>query len=827
MTEQFKWTDFYTDFATKLKDFRKKRDELIQKILKVYNSTGIKLPTLEKDGVVPIDIDPFTVFGLFNKQLKTENRIRILSGIKSEFNINGEIPNRFDGIPALNNLNATFYRFADERGVEDIENLWAVFDAALQYDSSGDPKDCQSFIASYNNVLNQKGILWNITMALFWIRPNFFISLDSRSRWYLLKQMPGYIKTGIADMENEPSAEKYLTLRDEIKKVLDSGECEYRSFPEFSYKAWRVSDEVNQEEAQKKSNAKFLRWFKPIITALRDLGGSAKPQEVRNKIIENENLTEDEINETRGKNNGKRFNSDVDFARSYLAEGGYIDNSVHGVWSLTEKGKTVEMTDELASQVFKNVHSKYELKRKENNALGDADVETVHFWLYAPGKGGSLWEDFYNRNVMGLDWHELGDLTTYKSKEEMAEQLKELRGEDTSYKNTVHALWQFVHELKPGDIVFAKKGRTEILGRGVVESEYAFDKTNEEEYPNIRQVKWTHKGSWQIDEMFAMKTLTDVTNYPDFVEKISGLFDEGVEDEEEDEKIVERHPYTEEEFLEEVYIDKRSYERLIHLLETKKNIIIQGAPGVGKTFLAKRLAYSIMEEKDVNRVMMVQFHQSYTYEDFIMGYRPSASGFELKKGVFYNFCKRAEVDSENDYFFIIDEINRGNLSKIFGELFMLIENDKRGSKNKLQLLYSDEMFSVPENLHIIGLMNTADRSLAMFDYALRRRFAYFELKPGFSTEGFKAYRLGLNNEKFDKLILCVESLNEKIAADESLGDGFCIGHSYFCNIKPDKMNDEKLFEIVEYELIPLLKEYWFDAPHRVKEWSDILRRAIK
>ncbi len=216
MTEQFKWTDFYTDFATKLKDFRKKRDELIQKILKVYNSTGIKLPTLEKDGVVPIDIDPFTVFGLFNKQLKTENRIRILSGIKSEFNINGEIPNRFDGIPALNNLNATFYRFADERGVEDIENLWAVFDAALQYDSSGDPKDCQSFIASYNNVLNQKGILWNITMALFWIRPNFFISLDSRSRWYLLKQMPGYIKTGIADMENEPSAEKYLTLRGKI-----------------------------------------------------------------------------------------------------------------------------------------------------------------------------------------------------------------------------------------------------------------------------------------------------------------------------------------------------------------------------------------------------------------------------------------------------------------------------------------------------------------------------------------------------------------------------------------------------------------------------------
>ena len=151
--------------------------------------------------------------------------------------------------------------------------------------------------------------------------------------------------------------------------------------------------------------------------------------------------------------------------------------------------------------------------------------------------------------------------------------------------------------------------------------------------------------------------------------------------------------------------------------------------------MAKRLAYSIMGVKDVDRVMMVQFHQSYSYEDFIMGFRPSADGFDIKTGAFYNFCKKAERDGDNRYFFTIDEINRGNLSKIFGELFMLIENDKRGSKNKLQLLYRDEMFYVPENVYIIGMMNTADLSLAMMDYALRRRFAFFDLKPGFTTEG--------------------------------------------------------------------------------------------
>lgn len=270
---------------------------------------------------------------------------------------------------------------------------------------------------------------------------------------------------------------------------------------------------------------------------------------------------------------------------------------------------------------------------------------------------------------------------------------------------------------------------------------------------------------------------------------------------------------------------EEEYSKLVGILKAKKNVILQGAPGVGKTFAAKRLAYSVMGVKDIDRVMMVQFHQSYSYEDFIMGFRPSTTGFELKKGAFYNFCKKAEIDSDNDYFFIIDEINRGNLSKIFGELFMLIENDKRGIE--LQLLYSDEKFAVPANVYIIGMMNTADRSLAMLDYALRRRFAFFEIKPGFETDGFREYKMSLDNDKFNKLINCVEKLNSVIASDESLGEGFCIGHSYFCNFEADKIDNECLYGIVEYELIPLLKEYWFDEPTKVKDWSNNLRSAVK
>ena len=138
--------------------------------------------------------------------------------------------------------------------------------------------------------------------------------------------------------------------------------------------------------------------------------------------------------------------------------------------------------------------------------------------------------------------------------------------------------------------------------------------------------------------------------------------------------------YTAEQFLDDVFMNEEDYDTLMQLMRRKKNVILQGPPGVGKTYAAKRLAYSMMGVKDKERVKLVQFHQSYSYEDFVMGYRPTETGFELRTGAFYNFCKQAEEDSEKDYFFIIDEINRGNLSKIFGELFMLIENDKRGWK---------------------------------------------------------------------------------------------------------------------------------------------------
>ena len=287
------------------------------------------------------------------------------------------------------------------------------------------------------------------------------------------------------------------------------------------------------------------------------------------------------------------------------------------------------------------------------------------------------------------------------------------------------------------------------------------------------------------------------------------------------ERVVDR--YTKDNFLEEVYMTGADYDKLSAMLLHKKNIILQGAPGVGKTFAARRLAWSIMGEKDENRIEFVQFHQNYSYEDFVMGYKPVEDRFERKDGVFYRFCQKAENQPGKAFFFIIDEINRGNMSKIFGELLMMIEKEYRGTK--IALTYSDFPFSVPDNLYIIGMMNTADRSLAMIDYALRRRFSFFEMEPGFHSEGFMRYQSGLNNEKLNELIERVKELNQKIIADKSLGKGFCIGHSYFCN--QTVCTDEWLDIIVNYEILPMLSEYWFDEPATLQRWESNLRGALQ
>lgn len=587
--------------------------------------------------------------------------------------------------------------------------------------------------------------------------------------------------------------------------------------------------------------------------------------------------------------------------------------------------------------------------------------EAKKYWLISIRDYENNWEKWQTEGIAAIEFDKLGDLTKYSSREEMQDKLKELYPGETGKTHSSLACYEFVHVLKPGDVIIAKRGTDFFIGYGIVDSTYFFD-DYEVNFKNKIKVNWIKTGEWEkINAPIVSKILTDITKYPNYVKmileqldvedrkktpnstetaywwlnanpkiwriddfelgqeqfytshndkgnkrrvyeyfgqvkpgdliigyestpnkKVKAVFEvtEGlhIDDDTNEEQITfkinefvpyqasweelsavkeldecevmnnnqgslfkltqdeyniivdrckttqeEKEKYSKKNLLNEVFIGEDKLDNIINLLKHKKNIIFQGPPGTGKTFIAKRVAYTMLGRKDSSFIETIQFHQSYSYEDFIQGLRPSDNGgFQLKNGIFYELALRAQRDPKNDYFLVIDEINRGNLSKIFGELMMLIENDKRGNDFQICLTYSpNTKFYVPENLYIIGTMNTADRSLAMVDYALRRRFSFIEMEPVFNDR-FRNHLSALNvpSNMIDWLLNGLNEINELIEKDSNLGRDYRIGHSYFCSL--DEKNIElHLRNIISYEIKPLLEEYWFDNKTKV---DDCLKR---
>jgi DNA replication protein DnaC len=586
----------------------------------------------------------------------------------------------------------------------------------------------------------------------------------------------------------------------------------------------------------------------------------------------------------------------------------------------------------------------------------------VKYWVAAPGPGASEWDYFVKQGIYALGWNELGDLREFNDKAELNEELLiAKRNSNSDRKNDALALWNIAKVIKPGDVVFAKRGLHEYVGYGVVKSSYTYN-ASDEQYPHQIEVDWKKQGSWTAEYQIVKKTLTEITSYKEYVQQLIDLIIKEVpidkstgskeishywlnanpkiwkiadfeigqhqsytafnvngnkrrmfdcfesiqpgdlivgyesspsmkvtaifectaalhEDENEVQRIefkIQRFlnrpiawesliqvdafkdadvvknnqgslyrltqlqfeaimslendadlpKYTIENLKSDSFIANEKLEKMVSYLKNKKNIILQGPPGTGKTFVAKKLAYALMGEKDDSHIEMVQFHQSVSYEDFIQGYRPTDSGsFKLKNGNFYKLCARALKNTDKPYFFIIDEINRGNLSKIFGELLMLIESDKRSQEYAINLMYSDSedsRFYVPPNIHIIGTMNTADRSLAVVDYALRRRFAFFELIPEFNDK-FKGFLKGVNveNALIVKISNRMNRLNAEIADD--LGVGFRIGHSFFTPNSGTIPNTDWFNDVVEFEIKPLLDEYYFDDSSQLEAKIELLK----
>ena len=470
----------------------------------------------------------------------------------------------------------------------------------------------------------------------------------------------------------------------------------------------------------------------------------------------------------------------------------------------------------------------------EPMTASDKDAQTAGeqergYWLYVPGEGAGKWEEFRTAGIMALNWDRIGDPTSYPNEEAVIEALEAGYG-DWGGRPTGAAgmIRDITRTMRPGDVVYARRSPTEIIGRGIVRSQFRYDGARPA-YRCVRDIEWTYVGSWPLEQRIGrlmLQRLTENTKYtPDQLNALIGIedprspssADERLGNNDLDE--ADEH-YTSTDFLDEVFLSPEDLEQMLGLLRRKKNLILQGAPGTGKTFAAKRLAYALMGQTDDSRVEVVQFHQSTAYEDVVVGLRPTAEGgFAAAEGVFARFCRRAAADPGRDYVFIIDEINRANISKAFGELLMLIEAEHRGEA--LRLPVSGELLSVPKRLHIIGMMNTADRGLALIDYALRRRFAFFEMRPALDHPGFLRHVEAVGSSRLEALVDVVRRLNQRIAEDEALGLGFQIGHSYLCLPAAGPENpagtDADVTSVVRYELEPLVREYWYDNPAAMDE----------
>lgn len=376
--DKIEWTDFYMEFADKLLEYKDDRTTLISKILHVFSEIGLNVPRLENDrngnSITPYDIDPFSVFALFNKNIATENRINFVKQFKKEFSINSDPTYTFHGISLVNNLRATFYGFDKDRQKDDIDNLWKLFEVALNF--SNDSRD--DFIKIYDKVLSQYGVLWNVTMGLNWIRPYTFINLDATNRNVLSTNeiFSQEFKDEIKSLKSPPKAEQYLHICDECRNAINASQ-KYSNFPELSHGAYI-----------------------------------------------------------------KKINSD---------DG-------------------------------------------DDDGIGDNDVRQTHYWLSSPSAGAGWWDEFYNNGNMGLGFNEIGDLSQYDSKEEIKLKFQQLHGNNSFYINNANTCWHFIHDMQIGDIVFARKGRNEIIGRGIVESDYEYDESNKN-YHKIRKIKWTHRGN--------------------------------------------------------------------------------------------------------------------------------------------------------------------------------------------------------------------------------------------------------------------------------------------------------------------------------------------
>ena len=683
----FTWIPYYKEFAQRLTQFQKDRKRLLNLIYNYRDELLAKyLHDQGGEGDLLEDIDPFTVFGLFNRGIKHENRINSAKLFKNILDIKVDIPKDFEGIPVLNNQKSHFFGFRSHRGKNDIQNLWNLFIKVV---------NDENFEEEYNTVIKQFIIKVNITMGLFWIRPEKFLAFDRTNRQYLKEQY------GIKLPNKAPEYSEYMKILDSINKKMASGEIKENTFYELSANANNLGYDNSDYDSYLEWGSFYTElWKKRKNVILQGAPGTGKTYRIPELVVRLCEPEFDANNATRKELMSvyDRLKEEKRVMFTTFHQSMDYEDWLEGLRPVLEND---QVTYKIEPGIFKRLCTEAErpLSAKKDVNISD---EAIVWKVSLSGTGDNpVRRDCMKNGYIRIGWDGYGENITEETDWSIH------NGEGKTILNA------FINTMKVGDIVMSCYSSRTIDAIGIVTGEYEWH-DNFEHYKRVRRVKWLVKGiNEDIVKLNDDKTMTLGTVYR----------------------------------LNAITLDK---------------------------------VKSLLDKYEASKTL---------------------------------------IDNNKPYVIVIDEFNRGNVSKIFGELITLLEPDKRkGMRNAESVLlpYSKKEFYIPSNVFLVATMNTADRSLDTIDYAIRRRFAFITVKPqeidddNFNSELFREVSsLFISNydeyaeSGFDDTIklLPAETLSEEYRPED-----VWIGHSYFIMDGEYALQDRLLFEI-----IPLLEEYIRDG----------------